>query len=256
MSSNTFVRIPGQTPQREIWRLRDWLPSLQQAWDALLFRLPDALDPHERGFVTTSMRQGLGLVLVLGLVAGIVPFLANLWSSITVGAAAPLVELGESAAQWLAAYGSLPAVDIAAHTIQSIAGLEPRMPGVLAATLSSLGLWLNTPLNWLSLWIIYGTLVLATARFMGAHATLETFFAATSFAFVPLVLTGLVSLPFVGPILSVVGVVWGFLLYVQTAFWATRLSVARIMLSMLLPIAVLLALPTLAGMLGTLFLRF
>ncbi len=256
MSSNTFVRIPGQTPQREIWRLRDWLPSLQQAWDALLFRLPDALDPHERDFVTTSMRQGLGLVLVLGLVAGIVPFLANLWSSITVGAAAPLVELGESAAQWLAAYGSLPAVDIAAHTIQSIAGLEPRMPGVLAATLSSLGLWLNTPLNWLSLWIIYGTLVLATARFMGAHATLETFFAATSFAFVPLVLTGLVSLPFVGPILSVVGVVWGFLLYVQTAFWATRLSVARIMLSMLLPIAVLLALPTLAGMLGTLFLRF
>lgn len=256
MSSNTFVRIPGQTPQREIWRLRDWLPSLQQAWDALLFRLPDALDPHERDFVTTSMRQGLGLVLVLGLVAGIVPFLANLWSSITVGAAAPLVELGESAAQWLAAYGSLPAVDIAAHTIQSIAGLEPRMPGVLAATLSSLGLWLNTPLNWLSLWIIYGTLVLATARFMGAHATLETFFAATSFAFVPLVLTGLVSLPFVGPILSVVGVVWGFLLYAQTAFWATRLSVARIMLSMLLPIAVLLALPTLAGMLGTLFLRF
>ena len=64
MSSNTFVRIPGQTPQREIWRLRDWLPSLQQAWDALLFRLPDALDPHERGFVTTSMRQGLGLSLI------------------------------------------------------------------------------------------------------------------------------------------------------------------------------------------------
>jgi hypothetical protein len=256
VSSNTFVHIPGQTPQREIWRRRDWLPSLQQAWDALLFRLPDALDPHERGFVTTSMRQGLGLVLVLGLVAGIVPFLANLWSSITFGAAAPLAELGEAAAQWLAAYGSIPAVDIAAHTIQSIAGLEPRMPGVLAATLSSLGLWLNTPLNWLSLWIIYGTLVLATARFMGAQATLETFFAATSFAFVPLVLTGLVALPLIGPLLAVAGVGWGFLLYVQTACWATRLSVARIVLSMLLPIAVLLALPTLAGMLGALFLRF
>jgi hypothetical protein len=254
--SDTYVRLPGKLRQREIWRLRDWLPALQQVWDALLFRLPDALDPHERGVVTASMRQGLGLVFFLGLVAGIVPFIDNLWLSVTVGAAAPLASLGQSAAQWLAAYGSIPAVEIAAHTLQSVAGLEPRMPGVLAALLSSLGLWLNTPLNWLSLWIIYGALVLATARFMGARATLETFFAATSFAFAPLVLTGFVSLPFVGPVLSLVGVVWGFLLYVQIAFWTTRLSVARIVLSMLLPIAVLLALPTLAGMVGAFFLRF
>jgi hypothetical protein len=254
--SDTYVRLPGKLRQREIWRLRDWLPALQQVWDALLFRLPDALDPHERGVVTASMRQGLGLVFFLGLVAGIAPFIDNLWLSVTVGAAAPLASLGQSAAQWLAAYGSIPAVEIAAHTLQSVAGLEPRMPGVLAALLSSLGLWLNTPLNWLSLWIIYGALVLATARFMGARATLETFFAATSFAFAPLVLTGFVSIPFVGPVLSLVGVVWGFLLYVQIAFWTTRLSVARIVLSMLLPIAVLLALPTLAGMVGAFFLRF
>jgi hypothetical protein len=198
--SDTYVRLPGKLRQREIWRLRDWLPALQQVWDALLFRLPDALDPHERGVVTASMRQGLGLVFFLGLVAGIAPFIDNLWLSVTVGAAAPLASLGQSAAQWLAAYGSIPAVEIAAHTLQSVAGLEPRMPGVLAALLSSLGLWLNTPLNWLSLWIIYGALVLATARFMGARATLETFFAATSFAFAPLVLTGFVSLPFVGPV--------------------------------------------------------
>jgi hypothetical protein len=254
--SDTYVRLPGKLRQREIWRLRDWLPALQQVWDALLFRLPDALDPHERGVVTASMRQGLGLVFFLGLVAGIAPFIDNLWLSVTVGAAAPLASLGQSAAQWLAAYGSIPAVEIAAHTLQSVAGLEPRMPGVLAALLSSLGLWLNTPLNWLSLWIIYGALVLTTARFMGARATLETFFAATSFAFAPLVLTGFVSIPFVGPVLSLVGVVWGFLLYVQIAFWTTRLSVARIVLSMLLPIAVLLALPTLAGMVGAFLLRF
>jgi hypothetical protein len=254
--SDTYVHLPGKMRQRDIWRLRDWLPALQQVWDALLFRLPDALDPHERGVVTASMRQGLGLVFLLGLAAGIVPFIDNLWLSVTVGAAAPLASLGQSATQWLAAYGSIPAVEIAAHTLQSVAGLEPRLPGVLAALLSSLGLWLNTPLNWLSLWIIYGALVLATARFMGARATLEMFFAATSFAFAPLVLTGFVSIPFVGPVLSLVGVVWGFLLYVQIAFWTTRLSVARIVLSMLLPIAVLLALPTLAGMVGAFFLRF
>lgn len=256
MSDSTFLRLPGQTPRREIWRLRDWLPSPQQAWDALLFHIPDAVDPFERGEVTTSMRQGMGLVLVLGLLAGIVPFFGNLWLSISVGAAAPLATLGQSAERWLAAYGSIPAVDIVAHTVQSIVGLEPRLPGVVAATLSSLGLWLNTPLNWLSLWIIYGTMVLATARFMGAHARLETFFAATSFAFVPLVLTGLVAIPYVGPVLSLAGVVWAFLLYVQTAFWATRLHIVRVVVSMLLPIAILLALPTLATMLGALFIRF
>ena len=257
MSSDSFVRLPVTMPQREIWRLRDWLPALQQPWDILWSRLPDALDPHERGMVTVSMRQGLGLVLLLGLVAGIVPFFANLWSAIPAGAAVPMAELGKSATQWLNVSGNVPAAEIVAHTLQSIAGLEPRMPGILAALLSSLGLWLNTPLNWLSLWIVYGVLVLAAAKFMGARTTLQAFFAATSFAFVPLVLTGLVAIPFIGPVLALVGVAWSFLLYVQIVVWTTHLPVARIILSMLLPVAVLLALPTLAGLIGTaLLLRF
>ena len=92
---------------------------------------------------------------------------------------------------------------------------------------------------------------------MGARTTLQAFFAATSFAFVPLVLTGLVAIPFIGPVLALVGVAWSFLLYVQIVVWTTHLPVARIILSMLLPVAVLLALPTLAGLIGTaLLLRF
>ncbi len=213
------------------------------------------LDPYERGHVTVSMRQGLGLIVVFALVAGVIPLLANLWLAIPMGAAVPLALVADTIGRLTSAFGGYLPLDITGYTAQTLAGVEPRMPGFLAALLSALGIWLNWPLGWLTNWIGYGVFVAGLARLMGAHNTLQSFFAATSFVAVPLLLLGLYRIPILGPIAMLTAVVWGFFLYYRIVRYVTRLDVGRTLLSMLLPIAVLLMVPLILSVLAT-FLLF
>lgn len=94
-------------------------------------------------------------------------------------------------------------------------GFEQRMPGFLAALLLTITiwLWLNWPLSWLSNWIVYRRDCRRLARLMGGNVVLQTLFAATSFTAVPLLLTGLAPLPFIGPLTFVASLVWAIALY-------------------------------------------
>jgi len=235
MSSQTHVVLPDQIDREDWLRLEHWLPDLQQMWDAAFLRLSDAFDPYERGEITVSMRQGIGMIFVLGLAAGLLPLVGNLWISLRAGTAAPLAAAALSLAELANAYAGAPALNVASNTASLLAGIEPRMPGFLAALLSSLGLWLNTPLNWLSSWILYGAFVAALARLFGATNRLQTFFAATSFTAVPMVLTGLAPLPLLGPLAVVVAWVWAAIVYYQAVRYVTRLDPVRTLLCMALP---------------------
>jgi hypothetical protein len=240
--------MPGRAPREEWTQRRYWLPGFDQMWNAARLNLADALDPFERGRITVSMRQGIGMIVVLGLVAGSLQLLANLWLGLSMGAAAPVAAAASSLADFAAGYAPNATLGELSNNASLMAGIEPRMPGFLAALLSALGLWLNWPLGWLSIWIVYGTLTAGLARLLGAPNNLQTFFAATSFAAAPLLLTGLTPLPFVGPIAVVAGVVWGFALYYQAVRRVTGLDAARTLLSMLLPVVVIAAIPTLLAM--------
>jgi hypothetical protein len=83
---------------------------------------------------------------------------------------------------------------------------------------------------------------------MGAPSNLQTFFAATSFAAVPLVLTGLSPIPLLGPLAVIAGVIWAFALYYQAVRRVTGLDAARTLVSMLLPGVVIAAIPTLLAL--------
>ena len=243
MSAKTYITLPGQENQVDLLRWQTWLPTLAQLWATLRFQLDDALDPHERKRVTVTMRQGLGLVVVLGLVAGLIPMIANLWLAVPMGAAVPLAQLSNVAAETLRAFtGSVP-LDIAAHTVQTMAGLEPRMPGFFAALLSAMGIWLNWPLTWLTLWIVYGAFVMGLVRIMGANNTLEEYFAATSFAAVPLTLIGLAPLPWLGPLAAIIGMALAFVLYVQIVRYVALHDIGRTLIAVLAPIAVVVFVP-------------
>lgn len=235
MSSQTHVLMPDQIDREDWLQPRHWLPDLHQMWDAASFRLHDAFDPYERREITVSMRQGIGMIFVLGLVAGLLPWLGNLWMSLRAGTAAPLAAAALSLAELAGAYAGAPVLNIVANTAGLLAGVEPRLPGFWAALLSSLGLWLNTPLSWLSSWIVYGTFVAALARLFGAANRLQTFFAATSFAAVPMVLTGLAPIPLLGPLAVVAAWGWAALLYYQAVRYVTRLDPVRTLLCMALP---------------------
>jgi hypothetical protein len=249
-SDKTYVVQPGQLDREDWTRWSNWMPTLDQMGAAARLNVPDAVDPWERGYVTVAMRQGLGMIVLLGLVAGIIPLLANLWQGMTMGTAVPLAQAANSVAPLTSAYPPDSPIYILSNAVQTIAGLPPRMPGILAGFLSALGVWINTPLTWLTYWIVYGLFVFGLARLMGAKNTLQAFYAATAFAAVPLVLMGLGPIPWIGPLLVLAALVLALAVYYGAVRYVTGLDGGRTFLSMLLPLAVGVVLPLLALLLG------
>ena len=96
MSSKTYVTLPGHSNRADLLRWNAWLPNLAQVWAAFRFQVEDAVDPLERKQVTVTMRQGLGLVVMLGLLAGLIPMIANLWLAVPMGTAVPLAQLADA----------------------------------------------------------------------------------------------------------------------------------------------------------------
>ena len=84
--------------------------------------LSDALDPFERGGVTLSMRQGIGLIGLLGLLAGFLPLLSQLWLGLRFGAAVPLASLAVDLAGLAHEYG-IPALDLVSNNTSLLAVL-------------------------------------------------------------------------------------------------------------------------------------
>ena len=73
MKLDTYVYLPGQTTRQEMLDRTLWLPDVQQMWAAARLNVEDALDPAERKLIGVTMRQGIGMIAVLGLLAGIDP---------------------------------------------------------------------------------------------------------------------------------------------------------------------------------------
>ena len=86
---------------------------------------------------------------------------------------------------------------------------------------------------------------------MGAKNQLQPFFAATSLAAVPLVLTGLAPIPLVGPVAVVGGALWAGGVYCLAVRFVTGLDWVRLLLALLLPGIFMMAL-SLIGLLAVL----
>lgn len=222
--------------------IRQWFPPLRWVIDVLQFRLVtvtpsrgDAAD-EPSGIALTSMRQGLGLVVVTALIAGVLPFWVNWIAAARAGTALPLVQLSRSIAARPTSLAEAPfSLQIWAETLHTIAGIHPFFPGWLAGGLSALGVWLNQPLNWLGFWLVYGLGILVVCKLFGATTTLQRFYAATSYAYPPLLLLILRPVPFLGAVATLVALLWTFILYVRLVHLVTQLDMVRALLSVLLP---------------------
>ena len=220
----------------------EWLPSWTQMKNAFNLRFDTPPDPNDSESIIqsdsvlyASMRQGMGMIIVAGLAAGLLSFIWNWLSAGRDGTVVPLSELGRATltAPMEAIMGGSSAFS---DLLQQIAGLEPSLfPGWLAAGVSSFGLWLNVPLQWLTVWIVYGLLVLIVAKMLGATTTLQQFYTVTSFGFLPLVLTAFAPVPCLGAIISVVGLVWAIAAYTVGVRTVTRLSTGMSLLCTILP---------------------
>ena len=195
-----------------------------------------AQEPSTDELPATSMRQGMGLVFVAGLVAGFIPFLANWYFATLAGTSVALAGLvPQTAMPDVFAQDLFPALATLLDTAATIGGLDPVGPGWLAAFLSALGNWLSWPLNWLSSWIVYGLGVLVVAKLLGAPTTLQRFYAGVSYAFVPLLLLALTPIPCVGGLLALVAAIWALIVYVLAVRVVTGFDTLRAFVSVVAP---------------------
>jgi hypothetical protein len=184
------------------------------------------------------MRQGLGLVVSAALVAGLLPVVLHTIGALQMGTVVPLAELAARAEAQLArgAIERWEPLAVLLGTGPMLAGLAPAIfPSWLAALLSGLGEWINWPLRWLAWWIVYGAGVMAVAKLLGARVTLQQFYAMTSFAALPLILTGLGPIPCLGQVAVLVSLIATLVVYVAAVRAATELGWGQALLSVLLP---------------------
>lgn len=223
-------------------RTGGWLPTLHQVISALQGDLGHAIgpDPEDVPFVRgthSSMRQGVGLIVLVGLLSGLWRLLLH-WSAIAeTGALVPLLRASDGLLRlqglfaWLDREG-LPA----AQMRELVGGLAAREPWWLTGKLLSVGPWVNTPLRLLTWWLVYGLLVLLVAKVLGAGTTLPRFYAATAYAVLPLLLTILQPMAWLGPALTLVGWVAAVVLYARAVRVVSGLDWGRTGLSVAAPV--------------------
>lgn len=222
-------------PDSGVLEWRQWLPSINQMENALRLNLAAAIDGEAEeqaelgNCPATTMREGIGLIALAGLIAGFIPFLVNWFVAARWGTVAPFVGLVRDANQ--ITIGGVRLVD----STGVIAGMESWLPAWLAAGLSALGVWISMPLHWLAIWILYGLGVLLFSHFLGATTTLQRFYGGVSYAALPLALLALTPIPWIGPLIGLVALVWAFIIYVRAVQVVADLDVGRAVLSILLP---------------------
>lgn len=241
--TETFLHLPEKATTTDLWSPRSWLPTWAQTRAALTWHVDQVISPwdEEQAASTngtmTSMRQGLGLVVLAAIIGGVIPFVVNWIQAAQVGTALPLLTLARYAEQQSAAAPIFsPFTQAWTEVTYTVAGLPPSLPGWLAAGLSALGAWANWPLTWLMIWIVYGAGVLVALKLQGATNTLPHLYAATSYAFVPFVLLGLRPLPYLGVLLALVGTVWALVIYGQAVRTISHLSTPRVIVSLIAPL--------------------
>lgn len=249
-ASNQFLREDGSLPpSRTEALLQDWLPHREQALNALQLQFEPFADdetierypPDSVWFI--SMRQGMGLIVVAGLAGGLLPFVVNWFLAARAGVVVPLSEILRGADAATGAAEGFMGWGGGLLALETVAGLPPTVfPGWLAAGLSALGLWLNWPLQWLGIWIAYGAGVALVTHWLGSPVTIQRFYALTSYAALPLILTGLNIIPCLGPLVSLFAIIYAAVVYVFGVRAASGLSAGRAVVATLAPLAIVAAL--------------
>ncbi len=226
-------------PDSGLLEWRQWTPSVKQMRNALRLNLitaidGDAADQAELGNCpATTMRKGMGMITLAGLAAGFIPFLVNWFVAARWGTVAPFVSWARDANPMVIGGWRL------ADTTGTIASMGSWLPAWLAAGLSALGVWISMPLHWLAVWVLYGLGVLVICHILGATTTLQRFYGGVSYAALPLVLLALTPIPWIGPLIGLVALVWAFVIYVRAVQVVADLDVGRAVLSVLLPLVIM-----------------
>ncbi|MFN2104616.1 MAG: hypothetical protein ACK2U5_10940 [Candidatus Promineifilaceae bacterium] len=120
-----------------------------------------------------------------------------------------------------------------------IEALPTLLPKPIADFLQALGAWVSASLRPIFPWLAYGALVLLLAKLAGGPAVLNPFFGLTALFAIPNLLRILGFIPFLGPVLELVALIWGLAVYIRAVQISQEFSGGKAVLITLLPLLVL-----------------
>jgi hypothetical protein len=130
------------------------------------------------------------------------------------------------------AYGTRIAVAIDA--------LPRPLPYAVGGFFGAFGRWLSVPFAHLASWMGYAIWVLLFAKISGGRGGVNRFLGLTALYAVPNLLGFLGFIPFLGAVFTLVGVIWGWVVYVKGVQVSQEVSSGKAILLAILPIVVLL----------------
>lgn len=235
--------------------MKEWVRTLV---DAALLRTEAFARFRDRGDV---FFQGFLIVVAVALLAGLPGFVGGV-----VNAAVPRsaeAQLEEATARLDAALAQMEpylrsvsptAEEQVAQIVRAarlgiaagveIANLPALLPRPVGRLLAAFGLWLSLPFARsglpltaaaLSIWLGYGIWVMLLAKLLGGRGTLAGFLGTSALYAVPHALTVFAFVPCLGPILGLVAVVWGAVIYVKATAVSHDLSGGRAAVAALVP---------------------
>ena len=133
----------------------------------------------------------------------------------------------------------------------AIDALPRPLPRVVGGFFQALGGWISSPLAHLASWMSYAIWVLLFAKIMGGFGGVNRFLGMTALYAVPNLLGFFAFIPFLGGVISLVGVVWGWVVYVKAVELSQEFTVGKAILVAILPVLVMFVVMVLLTLLTT-----
>jgi hypothetical protein len=124
----------------------------------------------------------------------------------------------------------------------AIEALPQPLPRAVGGILRSFGGWLSSPFTHLAAWMGYAIWVLLFAKVSGGRGGVNRFLGLTALYAVPNLLGFLSFIPYLGWAISLVGVVWGWVVYVRGVEVSQEFTPSKAILVSILPLFAILAL--------------
>lgn len=230
--------------------------------DAALLRQPALEAFRDR---QDAMKRGLAILLACFLIAGSVVGLINLVSQVRPFDAEQADQIRQQFSQsfdQMEFYGTLdPNAQVFLDQFTQdfekglrmgveIASLPTALPKGIAGFFVALGGWLTTAFGQLMAFLAYGIWVLLFAKLLGGNGGVDRFFGLTALFAVPNLLGIFAPIPCVGPMIALVGSIWGIVVYVKAVQVSQRITIGRAITAALLPAVILIVVAVIVAFLG------
>lgn len=120
----------------------------------------------------------------------------------------------------------------------AIDALPRPLPRAVGGFFQSFGGWISSPFTHLASWLSYAIWVLLFAKISGGRGGVNRFLGLTALYAVPNLLGLLGFIPIVGPVFRLVGVIWGWVVYIKAVQISQEFSPGKAILMVIMPVII------------------